>query len=469
MAGRRICFLLHSTSATEPVQASFSPLPPLSLRLLQLPFRPSLPFCSTSASVNPAFDKIVAHVCSIIHREREWSSRLEAALSTAAPLFHARLLFRVLKLQNDPQKAWMLFHWVGQQPNFVHTPFTYCALIEILARAKDFRGIWFLLEAMKESGLMLTPVPFTTLINSYGSVGMVEEASKAFQAMTEFRCKPNVYAYNALLNAQLKANRIEEAWATFMDMTKNGFTPDVVTYTTLITGLCKAGKVENASILLDDMISKECAPNTWTFTAMIQGLLKAGHATHALLIYEKMQKHGCTPDAVTYNSLINWFCKEGDPAKALEFLDQMTERSCDPDITTYCTLIDGLFKAGRATAALNILKRMIDKGCNPDTVTYKTMAIWLSQEANLEDAKETLDWITSRRSHLGGFNHATLMDALVREGRADIVLSTVKRMMLKGYSPNRSICTTLINSLCKQGRTEDVVELLEKMAETSTV
>ncbi|KAH7302725.1 hypothetical protein KP509_23G084700 [Ceratopteris richardii] len=421
---------------------------------------------SCGAATNPGFERLVDTVCTLINREEQWNRSLEDAILSAAPNFHARLLFRILKLQSNPDMASQLFHWASRMPNFTHTPFTYCALIEVLARCKDFDQIWHLIHSMHVSKIGLSQFPFTILINAYGNAGLIEDAQRTFNAMVSYGCKPNVCVYNALLNAQMKAGRTDDALNTFKSMDHIGCTPDVVTYTSMITGLSNAGDTDKMIHLMEQMDQTECTPNTWTFTAIIQGLLKAGKETEALSMHDKMLESGCSPDIVTYNSFLEWFFSKGNCDKALEMVEQMAMKGCVPDASTYGILVTGLFKADRAEIAVDFVRRMVINRFHLDVSVYNTLTLWLCKDPMSDRAVRVFSCILSMNCSNQTINYNIVIDELLKAEQVDLVLRTVTELLSNGICPDKAICTPLINCLCKEGRTEEAVKILEKVTDS---
>ena len=419
-----------------------------------------------SSVSNGSFDHIVEKICSIINKEQAWGPSVERSISSRVPNIHPRLVFRVLKQEIDPKMACGLFYWASKRPKFVHNQFTYCALIEVLAKDKDFDHIWKLINEMYECNIELSCVPFTTLINGYANIGLFHDAKNAFDAISRFKIEPNLYAYNALLNAYVMSCKISEALESFYSMCNAGFTPDVVTYTTLINGLCRAGECEKAFEVLDDMRKNGCEPNKLTYTSFIQGLILVNKGSDAITMLGTMLKNGCFPDTVTYNSLLEWCSRIGKFDKVMELLEQMDSIQCKPNALTYGIVINGLFEARRFELALSMVKKMIGNQCNPNTQIYNALNTWLCMEATSEEGIEFMDWVVEKCQDLSGFSYVILMENMLKSQRADLVHTTFMRMLAKGYRPDKSICTALINWLCRQGRTDEVLKLLEILSET---
>jgi pentatricopeptide repeat protein len=209
--------------------------------------------------------------------------------------------------------------------------------------------------------------------------------------MRQFRCKPDVQAYNALINAMCSVGNFTKARHLLQQMELPGFhsPPDVFTYTILITSYCRYGvkisgcrkavrrRLYEANRLFRIMVFKGIVPDVVAYNALIDGCCKTYRVGRALELFDDMKKRGCVPNRVTYDSFIRYYSVVNEIDKAVEFLREMQRSNYDGgngimgSCSSYTPIIHALCEAGRVVDAWSILVELVDNGSVPREYTYK--------------------------------------------------------------------------------------------------
>ncbi|KAJ4849479.1 hypothetical protein Tsubulata_037643 [Turnera subulata] len=282
-------------------------------------------------------------------------------------------------------RAMEFFYWVETHfTNFAHTQLTCTEMACVLARANRLDKLWLFLGEMATRELVSTTT-VTRLIKVLGEEGLVNEALALFYRMKQYRCKPDVYAYNTIIHALCGVGNFKKARSLLEQMELPGFRcpPDTFTYTILISSYCKSSlqtgcrkairrRLWEANHLFRMMLFKGFVPDVVTYNCLINGCCKTGRIERALELFQDMSARGCAPNRVTYNSFIRYYSVTNEIDKGIEMLRRM-QRMNHGSATTSCftPIIHALCEVGRVMEARDFLGELVNAGPIPREYTYK--------------------------------------------------------------------------------------------------
>ncbi|GAY52122.1 hypothetical protein CUMW_139510 [Citrus unshiu] len=300
-------------------------------------------------------------------------------------------------------KATEFYHWVERFFDFFHNEMTCKEMGIVFARGNNVKGLWDFLKDMSRrgNGELVTTSSVTCLIKVLGEEGLVNEALATFYRMKQFRCRPDVYAYNVVINALCRVGNFNKARFLLEQMELPGFRcpPDVYTYTILISSYCKYGmqtgcrkairrRIWEANHLFRLMLFKGFVPDVVAYNCLIDGCCKTYRIERALELFDDMNKKGCVPNRVTYNSFIRYYSVVNEIDKAIEMMRKMQNLNHGvPTSSSYTPIIHALCEAGRVLEARDFLAELVDGGSVPREYTYKLVcdALNAAEEPSLLD------------------------------------------------------------------------------------
>lgn len=298
------------------------------------------------------------------------------------------------KLELGLDKAVEFFYWVEANHGFTHNEMTCREMAIVLARGNRLGALWEFLKEMarRESGGLVTTATVTCLIKVLGEEGFVNEALAAFYRMRQFRCKPDVYAYNTIIYALGRVGNFKKMRFLLAQMELPGFRypPDTYTYTIMITSYCKYSlqtgckkairrRLWEANHLFRIMLFKGFVPDVVTYNCLIDGCCKTNRIERALELFNDMHKRGCTPNKITYNSFIRYYSAVNEIDKGIEMLRKMEEMEHGlASSSSYTPIIHALCEVGRAVEACDFLAELVDRGSIPREYTYSIVRNALS-------------------------------------------------------------------------------------------
>ncbi|KAG2404924.1 Pentatricopeptide repeat-containing protein [Vigna angularis] len=410
------------------------------------------------------------------------------------------------------------------QAGFALDTFTYTSLILGHCRSRNVDGACCVFGLMWRKGCPRNEVSYTNLIHGLCEAGRIGEALKLFLHMEEDNCSPTVRTFTVLICALCEAGRKLEAMNLFREMSGRGCEPNAHTYTVLIDSSSKERNFDDARKLLDQMLEKGLVPGVVTYNALIDGYCKVGKNSEALEILGLMDSNNCSPNSRTYNELICGFwqealslvdemikvnlkptvetytnliaemLKEGDINHANKTLNQMISSGCQPDVFAYTTFVHAYCSQGRLEEAENVMTKMKEEGIVPDSLAYTFLidgyGCMQLLECSFDVLKRMFDAACEPSHHTYGFllkhlvkETLTIKDGCIVEGSFaqgfvsndlinvwktldfDIVSLLFKKMVEHGCKPNVNTYSKLITGLCRVGRLNVALKLLNDLQE----
>ncbi|KAI4372684.1 hypothetical protein MLD38_010884 [Melastoma candidum] len=303
-------------------------------------------------------------------------------------------------------------------------------------------------------------VSWTALVGGYLKVGLLMEAKKLFDNVTNNK---DAAVYNLMIDGYVKFGDTRMARILFDEMLER----NVVSWTTMIFGYCQAGDMESARMLFDVMPEK----NVVSWNAMIGGYCQNKRPHEAVSLFQEMcSKTSIEPDEVTIVSILpavadlgalhqgNWiyhyaqekkldgaanvgtalvdmFAKCGDIGMAKSLFDGMKTW----EVTTWNALINGLALNGCGREALELFSSMRCKGYKPNEVTMVGVLSACNHAGLVKEGKMWFEamsefGITPRIEHYG-----CMIDLLGKAGCLEEAERLIKDMP---YEPNEIILSS---------------------------
>lgn len=397
------------------------------------------------------------------------------------------------KFNNAGMIAYRFFEWAGRQRNYTHSVKAYHAMIESLAKIRQYQMMWELVNAMRAKR-MQNMETFSIIMRKYARARKVEEALYTFNVMEKYDCAPNLAAFNGLLSALCKSKNVRKAHEVF-DKMKDRFEPDSKTYSILIDGWGKDPNLPKAREVFREMVDAGCNPDIVTYGIMVDVLCKAGRVDEAVEIVRGMADSGCTPtsyiysvlvhtygvenriedavdaflemerngikaDVVVYNALIGAFCKANKFKNVYRVLNDMTSKGVTPNSRTCNVILNSLIDRGETDEAYSVFRKMI-KVCDPDADTYTMMIKMFCERDELKMALKVWKYMKLKQFVPSMHTYSVLINGLCEKGNASKACVLLEEMIEKGIRPAGDTFGRLRQLLIKEGR-EDVLKFLNE-------
>lgn len=185
---------------------------------------------------------------------------------------------------------------------------------------------------------------------------------------------------------------------------------------------------------------------------------------HMRSLFYEMRRRGCliTPD--TWTIMIMQYGRAGLTDIALKTFEEMKESNIKPNANTYKYLIMSLCgsKRRKVDEAITLFQEMIHSECIPDKELLETYVGCLCKLSRLSDAKGCTDHLRKV-----GFTipliYSLYIRALCRAGKLDEVLTLLEEVGAESSKLDSYIYGSLIHGLLQTGRTEEALAKMNLM------
>ncbi|GFZ11396.1 tetratricopeptide repeat (TPR)-like superfamily protein [Actinidia rufa] len=440
-------------------------------------------------------EKLEDLICRMM-ANRPGTTRLQNSIRKPVPEFDHSLVYNVLHGARNSEhglqsSAWApVFRWVERTGLFQHDRETHYKIIEIFGRASKLNHAWCILLDMSKKGVEWDEDMFVTLIDSYGSEGIVHESED--------------FSENGGIGTW------EEAEKFFVEMKGRNIAPTVISYTTMIKGFVSVGRVDDIGttqkdselgVICGTQRSDKAEHNCWSDkvknshkscytngeTLKDEGVSMATTSTRnddALRLLEDMKSYDIKPNAVTYSTLLPGLCDAEKMPEAQNFLKEMVKNYIAPkDNGIFVRLLSGQCKAGNLDAAVDMLKAMIrlinllDKLIEKDIIlrpqntlemepsAYNPMITYLCSNGQTGKAEFFFRQLMKR-----GVQDSIAFNNIIcghsTEGTPDSAFEILKIMIRRKVPAEGCAYKLLIESYLKKGEPADAKTTLDSMIET---
>ncbi|KAH0895219.1 hypothetical protein HID58_057648 [Brassica napus] len=373
-------------------------------------------------------------------------------------------LASLLRLENNPSAAIKLFGNPDPESTNPQKPFRYSLLCYDLIITKLGGS-----KMIDELDHLPPPAQKQSSQQRFYYCGAFDKAKEVLTRVGEFG-KPDACTYNVLISGY----------------SQSGLCPTVHVYAFLIKALCRVGELSLAFKLKD-----EVKVDSSIYYTLISLLIKDGRSNEVPEILEEMREKGCEPDKVTYNVLVNGFCVENDLESAYRVLDEMVEKGLKPDVISYNMILGALFRIRNWKGAYSF-EDMPRRGSVPDILSHRIVFYGLCEDLQLEEAVVVLEEMLV----ISSLNEGNAVDAGCCEERGPLKLTLVlipvyiimfirvlcndlkvkealkmKHDMLKVYGvfPTVHIYASLIKALCQDGELGLAFKLKDEVKADSAI
>ncbi|EEF52069.1 pentatricopeptide repeat-containing protein At1g74900, mitochondrial [Ricinus communis] len=375
------------------------------------------------------------------------SQTLAESLHSPSIQWTPQLVNTILKrLWNHGPKALHFFKILSHHPSYCHQASSFDHAIDICARLRDFRTLWFLVSRMRSCRLGPSPRTFAIIAERYAAMGKPHRAVTVFMSMHEYGCFQDLSSFNTILDVLCKSKRVEMAYNLFKAL-KGKFKADCVSYNIIVNGWCLIKRTPKALEMLKEMVERGLTPNLTTYNIMLNGYFRAGQTNEAWGFFLEMKKRKCDIDVVTYTSVIHGLGVVGEIKRARNVFNQMVKDGVLPSVATFNALIQILCKKDSVENAILIFEEMVKRGYVPNSITYNLVIRGLCHVGEMQRAMELMERMEDDDCEPNVQTYNILIRYFCDAGEIEKGLDLFQKMGNGDCLPNLDTYNILINSM----------------------
>ncbi|KAL7170146.1 hypothetical protein ACSBR2_035075 [Camellia fascicularis] len=399
-----------------------------------------------------------------------------------------------------------------------HDECTYTTLINAYCAEGDIKSALHLHDEMIKKEFLPDVVTYNVLLNGLSRQartrgGNLQKALDLYKEMVHHGFVPHTVSVIALIKELFKEGRskdlsqvientlrscrltdaeLAKVLVEYSDLLRlfeyGGLSPDL-TNLDLIRNLPRPTPVPDTSLLCDllwsdpgrdvkgwGMNDKGVSLDAVAYSSLILGLCQHRRLTEACDIFQEMWRLDLPPDECIYTTLINAYCVEGDIKSALHLHDEIIKKGFLPDVVTYNVLLNGLSKQARTREAKQLLFKLFYEESIRNDVTYTTLiencsntefknVVALTKgfcmHGLMNEVDHVFESMLQRNCKPSEAVYNVIIHGHCRDGNLQKALDLYKEMVHHGFVPHTVSVIALIKELFKEGRSEDLSQVIE--------
>lgn len=225
-------------------------------------------------------------------------------------------------------------------------------------------------EKMQDSGLPSSEVTFGILLDVCIEAKAFDRSKQIFEDLRNSGLKVNAIHYTTFMKGLINAGQLDEATNLLDDMIASPNTrPDLVTYSTLVKAHADNGRVMEAIRVLERMIAQGIIPDAIIFNIVLTGctvcVMDPNEVFH---VFDWLVKHGLKTSTTTLSILVKALAKSEAWGAALNLLKKAPQRlQIQPEPRLYAQLAQAAAKAGNGTQAVQAYKSLVEAAASQGT------------------------------------------------------------------------------------------------------
>ena len=259
------------------------------------------------------------------------------------------------------------------------------------------------------------------------------------------------------------------------------FRHDVSTYHITIKKLGAAKLYQEMDNVVNQVLAVPYIGSEPLYNTMIYFFVEAQKLIRSVNILNHMRscrRLDCRPSVRTYNILFAAFLRRGnnsyishlymEPISRL--FRQMIDDGVEPDVFSLNSMIKGYVHSLHVNDALRIFHQMgVVYKCLPNSYTYDYLIHGLCAQGRTNNARELCDEMKRKGFVPSGKAYNSLVNALVLSGEVEGAVNFLWEMFENHRSADFITYQTVLDEMCRQGRTEDSMRLLKELQEKELV
>ena len=208
---------------------------------------------------------------------------------------------------------------------------------------------------LKDEGVELNVVTWTSMISSCAQNGKDMEALELFREMQADGVEPNAVTIPSLIPACGNISALRSGKEIHCFSLRKGIFNDVYVGSALIDMYAKCGRILLSRLCFDKML----APNLVSWNAVMSGYAMHGKAKETIEMFYMMLQSGQEPDSISFMCVLSACAQNGLTEEGWHYFNSMSkEHGIEPKMEHYACMVTLLSRVGKLKEAYSIIKEM---------------------------------------------------------------------------------------------------------------
>ncbi|KAK7270152.1 hypothetical protein RIF29_23086 [Crotalaria pallida] len=213
---------------------------------------------------------------------------------------------------------------------------SWSSLIDGYVKAGEYREAMAVFEKMRAVGPKANEVTMVSVLCACAHLGALEKGKVMHKYIVDSGLPLTLVLQTSLVDMYAKCGAIEEALLVFRGIPKSR--TDVLIWNAMIGGLATHGLVEESLKLFKEMQVVGIRPDEITYLCLLVACAHGGLVKEAWYFFESLSKWGMKPTSKHCACMVDVLARAGQLAKAYQFISQMP---IEPTASMFGALLSG--------------------------------------------------------------------------------------------------------------------------------
>lgn len=318
-----------------------------------------------------------------------------------------------------------------------------------------------LYKKMKSVGLVLDPGCYCSIMEAFLKMGKNEKVVSLFQDFERLRVESTpVHAqiYRCLCKSLEKLGRPFEALEYFREMTRKGIPEDQSFYSSLICAFASAREVKLAEELLEEAEGKKMLRDPALFLKLVLMYIEVGMLEKTFDVIAVMKRVKIRVSDCISCAIVNAFSRKRGPRAAVKVYEELLLQGCEPGQVTYASILNIYCRIGLYSKAEMIFADMEQKGFDKCIVAYSSMVNMYGKTGRHKEAMRLVAKMKERGCEPNVWIYNTLLDIHGRTLNMKQVEKIWKEMKRRKVLPDRVSYTSIISAYSRAKEFENCIK-----------
>nr|AYM00761.1 pentatricopeptide repeat protein [Salvia miltiorrhiza] len=288
-------------------------------------------------------------------------------------------------------------------------------------------------------------VSWTSIIDGNARNGMIDEALKMFDEMSESNVEPNDVTMVAVFSACAHKGDLRSAERVSEFVMTKGLRFSLNMMNAMLDMYVKCGGVEKAKEIFDRMEVRD----VFSWTSMINGHAKNGEVELARKLFDEMPER----NVVSWNAMIGGYSQNNMPMEALELFHKMESEAFAPPMeTTLVSVLSACAQSGCMEVGQRIHDHYVKKKrIHLSTILCNAFVDMYAKCGSIDTARKIFDETTKK--DLVSYN--SMIVAYASHGHAGKALGLFEHMVELGFKPDNITFVGILSACAHGGLVEE--------------
>lgn len=238
---------------------------------------------------------------------------------------------------------------------------SWSSLIHGYVKAGEYREAMAVFEKMRAVGPKANEVTMVSVLCACAHLGALEKGRMMHKYIVDSGLPLTLVLQTSLVDMYAKCGAIEEALLVFCGVSKSQ--TDVLIWNAIIGGLATHGFVEESLKLFKEMQVVGILPDEITYLCLLAACAHGGLVKEAWYFFESLSKSGMTPTSEHCACMVDVLARAGQLATAYQFISQIP---MEPTASMFGALLSGCINHRNFDLAEIVGRKLIELEPNHD-------------------------------------------------------------------------------------------------------